>query len=83
MKNYGPAQFPSQYPRNSIAITVDFLVKPAMLLAARDSSSGSTGAIVFVSQRPARRVSLSLVGTNLIINVPAMPIVNITIIVMI
>lgn len=35
--------------------------------------SGKTGAMAMVSQKPARRVSFSLAGANLIIRMPAMP----------
>lgn len=54
-----------------MAITVDFLVKPAMLLAESESMRGNAGATAMMSQKPARRASLSALGRSLIMRIPA------------
>lgn len=71
MKNCGPARFPAQYARKIMAITVDFFVKPATLLAANDSMRGNAGALAVTSQNPASRDSFSCWGKSLTIRIPA------------
>jgi hypothetical protein len=55
-----------------MAMTVDFLVKPAMLLADKDIISGNAGATAMMSQKPARRASFSSFGKSLIMRIPPM-----------
>ena len=72
IKNCGPLRLPAQYPRKIIAMTVDFLVKPAMLLADSESMRGNAGATAIMSQKPANRASFSTLGRSLIMRIPAM-----------
>jgi hypothetical protein len=78
MKNCGPLRFPAQYPKNIMAITVDFFVKPAILLAASDSINGNAGETAITSQNPASRGNLSVDGRSFTIRIPAIAIKKIS-----
>jgi hypothetical protein len=54
-----------------MAMTVDFFVNPAMLLAASDSINGNVGAIALTSQKPASRDNLSVDGKSFTMRIPA------------
>jgi hypothetical protein len=54
-----------------MAMTVDFFVKPAMLLAASDSINGNAGETAMTSQNPASRDNLSADGRSLTMRIPA------------
>jgi len=53
-----------------MAMTVDFFVNPAMLLAARDNINGNAGETAMTSQKPASRGSLSVGGKSFTISIP-------------
>lgn len=55
MKSCGPLKFPAQNAKNTIAMTVDFFVNPATLLAASDSINGDGGKAAVTSQNLASR----------------------------
>lgn len=57
-----------------MAITVDFLVNPATLLAARDNINGNAGETAITSQKPASRDNLSEGGRSFTIRIPAIAI---------
>lgn len=57
-----------------MAMTVDFFVKPAMLLEDKDNIRGNAGATAVISQKSAKRESFSEVGGSLIISIPALAI---------
>lgn len=54
-----------------MAMTVDFFVNPAMLLAANDNINGKAGETAVTSQKPASRDSFSCGGTSLTMRIPA------------
>jgi hypothetical protein len=51
-------------------MTVDFFVKPAMLLAARDNINGNAGATAVTSQKPASRDIFSSGGRSFTMSIP-------------
>jgi hypothetical protein len=51
-------------------MTVDFLVKPAMLLAARDNINGNAGATAVTSQKPASLDIFSSTGKSFTMSIP-------------
>lgn len=57
-----------------MAMTVDFFVKPAMLLAASDNINGNAGETAMTSQKPASRGSLSEGGRSFTMRIPAIAI---------
>lgn len=54
-----------------MAMTVDFFVKPAMLLAASDNINGNAGETAMTSQNPASRDNLSADGRSFTMRIPA------------